>query len=58
MKEDRSSRDKKCADRFRKLLCKRYGEEKGKSIVYAEAYEVSEYGRQLSFDELDEIFPK
>lgn len=57
MKKNRSERDKKNADRFRSLLCKRYGEEKGRQIVYAEAFEICEYGKQISVEDLEKIFP-
>ncbi|MBR0360704.1 MAG: hypothetical protein IIX21_06315 [Clostridia bacterium] len=40
---------------FRKELIERYGEERGKKIRYAEAFEVCEYGEKLT-DELKEKF--
>ena len=45
------------ADRFRDLLIKLYGEEKGKAVKYAETFEVSQYGRQPKLDELKRLFP-
>lgn len=45
----------KTAARFRKELIERYGEERGKKIRYAEAFEVCEYGEKLT-DELKEKF--
>lgn len=36
------------ADRFRDLLVERYGPERGQGIEYAEAFEVSEYGGDLT----------
>lgn len=44
------------ADRFRDTLVKFYGE-KGKTIQYAQAYEVCEYGRQPSQDDLKKLMP-
>jgi LmbE family N-acetylglucosaminyl deacetylase len=41
----------------REALEKRYGS-KGSQIKHAEAFEVCEYGRQPSWDELNRIFPK
>lgn len=38
----------KTAARFRKQLIERYGEELGRKIRYAEAYEICEYGRPLT----------
>lgn len=43
----------KVAARFRKELLERYGEEKGKKIRYAEAFQVCEYGHPLT-KELEE----
>ena len=51
---DRHSRE---ADRFRDTLVKLYGEEKGKAVKYAEAFELCEYGRKPSPAELKELFP-
>ena len=43
-------------EKFRKALEKRYGK-KGAKIEYAEAFEVCEYGRQPTPEELDKLFP-
>ena len=43
--------------RFREALVKWYGPEQGKAVKYAEAFEVCEYGRQPSEDELRVLFP-
>lgn len=48
----------KTAARFRKELIKRYGEEKGARVRFAEAFELSEYGRQPSADFERELFNK
>ncbi|WP_165234714.1 PIG-L deacetylase family protein [Aquisphaera insulae] len=45
------------ADRFRPKLIEELGEEKGKAVKYAEAFEVCEYGTQPTKDELRRIFP-
>lgn len=45
------------ADQYRELLIRLYGETKGRSIRYAEAFEVCEYGRQPSAEELQSLFP-
>lgn len=45
------------ADRFRDRLIELYGEEKGKQVRYAEAFEICEYGRQPSADQLRRLFP-
>lgn len=45
------------ADRFRDLLIKELGPEKGKQVQTAEAFEVCEYGTQPSAAELKRLFP-
>lgn len=45
------------ADRYRELLVQWYGPEKGKAVRYAETFEVCEYGRRPSKDELRKLFP-
>ena len=45
------------ADRFRDKLIELYGEEQGKQIRYAEAFEICEYGRRPSAKELRQLFP-
>ena len=50
-------RDSGVADRFRDKLIELYGEETGRSIKYAEAFELCEYGRRPSIEELKNMFP-
>lgn len=45
------------ANRFREQLVSWYGQEKGKEIKYAEAFEICEYGRRPSKEELKKLFP-
>jgi N-acetylglucosamine malate deacetylase 1 len=45
------------ANQYRPLLVKFYGEEKGRAVKYAEAFELCEYGRQPSAEELKRLFP-
>ena len=45
------------ANRFRKTLIEWLGEEQGKAVKTAEAFEVCEYGSQPSKDELSRLFP-
>lgn len=45
------------ANRFRAQLVKAYGPEKGQAAKYAEAFEVSEYGRQPNAEEIKRLFP-
>jgi LmbE family N-acetylglucosaminyl deacetylase len=52
---DRRSRDE--ADKYRAVLVRRYGEEKGMQAKYAEAFEVCEYGRQPTDAEIEQLFP-
>jgi LmbE family N-acetylglucosaminyl deacetylase len=45
------------ARRFRDVLIKWYGPEKGEAVKYAEAFEICEYGRQPTTAEIKELFP-
>ncbi len=45
------------ADRFRDALVKWYGPERGKAVKYAEAFEICEYGRRPTAEELKKLFP-
>jgi LmbE family N-acetylglucosaminyl deacetylase len=44
------------ANNYRDALVKFYGAEKGRAVKYAQAYEVCEYGRQPSAEDLKRIF--
>ena len=45
------------ANRYREALIKWYGPEKGKSARYAEAFEICEYGRRPTEEEIRKLFP-
>lgn len=45
------------ANTYRDALVKFYGQERGRKVRYAQAFEVCEYGRQPSADELKKMFP-
>lgn len=45
------------ADKYRERLVELYGRDKGREIQYAEAFELCQYGRQVSVEELKELFP-
>ncbi len=45
------------AKNFRDALIEWYGEENGKAVKYAEAFEICEYGRQPKHSEILELFP-
>jgi LmbE family N-acetylglucosaminyl deacetylase len=45
------------ANNYREALIKKYGEQKGRQVRYAQAFEVCEYGRQPSAEEMNRIFP-
>lgn len=57
MREFRERYDGGIADRFRQSLIGRYGEDQGRRVRFAEAFEVSEYGRPLPLDEISRWFP-
>jgi LmbE family N-acetylglucosaminyl deacetylase len=65
---EREARRKEMFDRFARRaesvantysakLIELYGEEKGKKIRYAEAFELCEYGSRASLDKLKQLFP-
>jgi LmbE family N-acetylglucosaminyl deacetylase len=45
------------ANRYRDKLVELYGEQMGRKVQYAEAFEICEYGRQPSKEELHRLFP-
>jgi len=45
------------ANKFRDALVEWYGEDRGTKVKYAEAFEICEYGRQPTKDELRKLFP-
>jgi len=45
------------ADNYRDALVKFYGQERGRAVSHAQAFEICEYGRQPTQDELKQIFP-
>lgn len=47
----------KVASKYRKELIERYGEEKGRKIRYAEAFQLSEYGAPLTPELMKKLFP-
>lgn len=50
-------RDESVANRYRDKLIELYGEEKGKKVRYAEAFELCEYGSRASPEKLKQLFP-
>ena len=45
------------ADQYRDKLVAIYGEERGRKVKYAEAFQLGQYGRQASIEELKSLFP-
>lgn len=45
------------ADRYRAQLVALYGEQRGRQVKYAEAFQLCQYGRQPAMDELKKMFP-
>ena len=45
------------ANKWREELVDRFGEKKGKAVKHAVAFELCEYGRQASREELAKLFP-
>jgi LmbE family N-acetylglucosaminyl deacetylase len=56
-RERTAGRDHAVANKYRAKLAELYGEEKAKDIQYAEAFEICEYGRRPSLEELKKLFP-
>jgi len=50
-------RDAAVANDYRDLLLRRYGDDRGLRIRYAEAFELCQYGSQPTSAELNELFP-
>ncbi|MCA9119288.1 MAG: PIG-L family deacetylase [Planctomycetaceae bacterium] len=51
------NRQGRIADKYREALIDWYGEEAGKAVKYAEAFELCEYGRRPTREELRQLFP-
>jgi hypothetical protein len=45
------------ANKYRSRLMELYGKDKGSKVKYAEAFELCQYGRQPTIDELKQLFP-
>ncbi len=45
------------ANNYRDALVKAYGEERGRKVRYAQAFEICEYGRRPSPEDLKKLFP-
>ena len=45
------------ADQYRDRLIALHGAEQGKKVMYAEAFQISQYGRQVPVEELKRLFP-
>lgn len=56
VRESFAARNRDIAERYRDKLTEWYGEDAAK-VEYAEAFELCEYGRQPSKDELRQLFP-
>jgi len=57
MRDRFARRAESVADKYRAKLIELYGEEKGKKIRYAEAFELCEYGSRASPEKLKQLFP-
>jgi len=57
VRESFRKRDRGVADKYREQLAAWYGKDGAGKIQYAEAFEVCEYGRQPSKDDLRKLFP-
>ena len=55
--EQVKTRNVNVANQYRERLVALYGKERGEKAKYAEAFQISQYGRQASVDELKTMFP-
>ncbi len=55
--ENHGGRYAAVANKYRDALAKWYGADRAKTVKYAEAFEVCEYGRRPSTEELRKLFP-
>ena len=51
------TRNANVANQYRERLAALYGKERADGVKYAEAFQISQYGRQASVDELKTLFP-
>jgi len=57
LKEKWTDRHGREATKFREDLIKWYGKERGSAVKYAETFEICEYGRRPSQEDLKKLFP-
>ena len=57
VRDGQAARFRGVAEKYRKELVEGYGQERGAKAKYAEAFEVCEYGRKPSKEELRKLFP-
>ena len=50
-------RQSSIATQYREALIRWYGDERGRKVKYAEAFEICEYGRHPGEAELRKLFP-
>lgn len=55
--EGMKARNRAVAEKYRDLLIDLYGQHRGSKVEYAEAFELCQYGAQLSQDDLKKLFP-
>jgi N-acetylglucosamine malate deacetylase 1 len=55
--EQVNRRNSNVANQYRQRLIELYGKDRGEKVQYAEAFQISQYGRQATVDELKTLFP-
>jgi LmbE family N-acetylglucosaminyl deacetylase len=58
VRKDLAGRYAGYANTYRDALIRNYGEERGRQIKYAQAFEICEYGRRVNPDDLKGMFPR
>jgi LmbE family N-acetylglucosaminyl deacetylase len=56
-RDRQAGRDAGVAKKYRQKLIDLYGKDKGEKVAYAEAFELCEYGRRPSPEEMKKLFP-
>jgi LmbE family N-acetylglucosaminyl deacetylase len=58
VRKDLAARYSGYANTYRDALIRNYGEERGRQVKYAQAFEICEYGRRVNPDDLKGMFPR
>ena len=57
LKEQIKSMEPEVSGKYREILDRRYGKENGEKVRRCEAFQLSEYGAKIKYEELETLFP-